>query len=496
MLGLGLGLNRLGSVLKSSAASIIQAGLQLWLDFTKSEWVGGELVVKDKSPNTNNAQLFAGKAMSFDGVNDQVDLGLLSATSDITIVMWLNLDDLSGSKTPVSIGETIVRVNNSDIVWYPNEDSTAITFSGVMSTGWHRLVITQTSTSCSLYINGLPIESATSIAIDTAFKNSYIGSYGPSSWFFEGGISDLQLYGTAWDSDDVAFDYNNPNLLAIDNPDSNLVAADLKGYWALSEGAGSIAYDSSGQGNNGTIIGATYVDKQDSIPQLGMMDWAKSTPVADEITLIQAPNNVGFDILGNALRLRENSFNLDGSGYAEVADDASLDVTDFTCSGWAKYSFLNTGSSWNVIYANGSNGHVAATFDVATETGGKLVSYISTIKLTSTSTFTEDEWFYFAVTRSGSDISMYINGNTTPEATGTQSASVNNALPKYIGRDASTNRFYKNLTDGILIYNRALTATEITNNYNVGLEAHTTPIYMLLGDTGFLLQEDGSKIIL
>ena len=69
-----------------------------------------------------------------------------------------------------------------------------------------------------------------------------------------------------------------------------------------------------GEGNNGTIIGATYIDKQPTIPQLGMMDWAKSTPVVDEITLIQDPNNKGFDILGNVLRLREHGFNLDGSG--------------------------------------------------------------------------------------------------------------------------------------------------------------------------------------
>ena len=51
----------------SSAASIITANLQVWLDFANSEWVGGELVVKDKSPNTNNAKLFTGKALSFNG---------------------------------------------------------------------------------------------------------------------------------------------------------------------------------------------------------------------------------------------------------------------------------------------------------------------------------------------------------------------------------------------------------------------------------------------
>ena len=30
------------------------------------------------------------------------------------------------------------------------------------------------------------------------------------------------------------------------------------GYWHFDEGSGTIAYDSSGQGNNGTIYGATW----------------------------------------------------------------------------------------------------------------------------------------------------------------------------------------------------------------------------------------------
>ena len=199
--------------------------------------------VKDKSPNTNNAKLFTGKALSFNG-NDQIDLGSQSATSDITIAMWLNLDDLSGSKCPLTIGEALVKVSNSDIEWYPNENSTQAIFAGVMTVGWQRIVITQTSTSCSLYINGLLIESKAAVVIDTAPKNSYIGSYGPSTWFFEGGISDLQIYNKAWTADDVAYDYNNPNLLAIDNPATSLIVTDLKGYWALNEGDGLVAYDS------------------------------------------------------------------------------------------------------------------------------------------------------------------------------------------------------------------------------------------------------------
>ena len=45
----------------------------------------------------------------------------------------------------------------------------------------------------------------------------------------------------------------------------------------MSEGKGSLAYDSSGEGNNGTITGATYDVAQPRIPQLGMMNWSKGS---------------------------------------------------------------------------------------------------------------------------------------------------------------------------------------------------------------------------
>ena len=36
--------------------------------------------------------------------------------------------------------------------------------------------------------------------------------------------------------------------------------ADLVGHWSLDEGTGSVANDRSGNGNHGTVNGATWVD--------------------------------------------------------------------------------------------------------------------------------------------------------------------------------------------------------------------------------------------
>ena len=47
-----------------------------------------------------------------------------------------------------------------------------------------------------------------------------------------------------WSADDIAYDYAKPNHLVTDNPSTSIIVSNLKAYWALSEGAGLVAYDS------------------------------------------------------------------------------------------------------------------------------------------------------------------------------------------------------------------------------------------------------------
>ena len=191
-------------------------------------------------------------------------------------------------------------------------------------------------------------------------------------------------------------------------------------------------------------------------------------------TVIPNPTIPTQDIFGNAVRYRLNSFNLDGSGYAEVADDADLDFGTgaFSCDGWVKFKYVNT-SSINCIYTNGGQVDVANNFGIGV-TSNKIVARVSSTPLNSSTTFSEVEWVYFALTRDGSGAcKLYINGNTTPEATAINSNSVSNSLSKQIGKDSSSVRHYNDLISDVRLYDRALTSDEVENNYNAGLSAHT-----------------------
>jgi hypothetical protein len=563
--------------------------------------------VKDKSPNTNNAKLFTGKALTFNG-NDVVEVtdngNINLGTSDFTFAFWINKLGSGGSTQRVidkrnTKGYTLYLDNVNVLRLELNDGSGNVGF--VMGTltddTFQRVVISaDRDGNATCYINNSP-----QTPIDISSKqlslndstNLFIGADAPlgSGLFFSGILSDLQLYNKAWTASDVAFDYNNPNHLAIDNPDTDLVVTDLKAYWAMSEGDGLVAYDSSGEGNNGTINGATYTPAQDTIPQLGMMDWAKGSnliPYSEEfsnaiwnnqsigtiptltsgfsnpngvnnaykisnanqdsfwyvlngagasdsraiyartvsgtgtaqllshnsnsnntfnltetwqrfevnsttsttgnvnfyavdfrgsgtltelliwgaqvnesssvgnyiltggaaaidVTTIQNPTNKGYDILGNALRLREHAFNLDGSGYAEVADDATLNISNGTLQFWLKTS----DTKFNILSGQSTSEFIGTTDNSIWSFGsaGTITSYIGAATA-NTQPLYDGNWSFYTFT--GVDLSTWTAIETSNLA----------------GFELD------GLLDEVMIYSSVLTIKEIKNNYNIGINKH------------------------
>jgi len=583
----------------STAASIITQNLQMWLGFTSSSWVGGELVVLDESTNSNNAKLFTGKALEFNGNDAVSDFGNPNINLK-SICFWVNLSTTT---------EQIFNLTSTHNI---TASSGVITLGGTWSNS-NIYVDGITTTSIGTTPKRVVITTDTNILVND-LEFARIGTdYGALS------LSDVQIYDAVLSLADALIDYNNPNDLVF-NKGGSVVLANLVGYWALSEGSGSIAYDSSGQGNNGAITGATYVLKQPTIPQLGMMDWRKgsnfvafSEPTANEgsasgityqaynwdfkdftnstyfaadnsvtryrrfggsgvanvqytasvyikmddlskpnttstaasanfkwfingtstydsiyedagnniwrvsstrtttggifaiekavghiaigfnvvgwqleksssanpyfptaglaainATLIQNPNNIGYDVLGNSLRLREGGFNLDGSGYAEVADSTSLNITTaITLSAWVRFK---EGQYASIISKTSSNN--GFQWYVGTQTI-KQKFYIGSASSTGSTNFIPlDTWAYVSVVYNGTSIQYYLDGQ--PDGSQSLVASIpTNALDLFIGQNNFGSERFKGVVDDVLIYDEELTATEILNNYNVGLPTHS-----------------------
>jgi len=445
----------------AAAAEVITTNLKMWLGFETSSIDGDEQITPDKSGNNNVGELFTGKALEFDG----------------------NLDSVTFTSYPTSI--------KSVVFWYKplaSQSFDSIIWLGGVSRGTISISNNQGTIICTnllgkvSYVNGVQTESVTlnqwqRVVINFPSKTLLGLSFAKvGTNYGDCQLSDIQFYNENLSLDDIAYDYANPQKLLTEREGTLISSSNLRGYWHLSEGSGSVVYDSSGKGNNGTISGATYEPAQPRIPQLGMMNFSNGA-VATGVTLIPDPNNTSQDILGNAVRDRLNSFNLDGSGYAEVADDADFDIGtgDFSVEAWVKFQFKNQGSSFNVIYSNGGEFNDTNSFGLATKNGNLISFLVNNTSCNSTSTFSLNEWVHVVGTRiqGTNGVKLYINGNTTPEDTTTNNNTVTNSFDKTVGYDTHSSRYYNNIISDVRLYDRALTSGEIQNNYKAGLSAHT-----------------------
>ena len=466
------------SSFRSASSAIITNGLKMWLGFKTSSISGANQITPDLSGNSNVGKLYTGTSLNFntaDAQSIQIDSFQMSG-SNATFAFWINPDLTTGFRTIFDVNSTrfIIRINSGNLQIFSGG---YVTFGSIASDEWQRFVIVINGTSASAYVNGVQsgvTQTILPIDMSTATQ-SRIGANFTGAGTLDAKLSDFQIYNAVWSADDIAYDYAKPNHLVTDNTSTSLTVTNLKAYWALSEGAGLVAYDSGTPTDNGGLINVpTWNLSQPRIPQLGMMDFAISTPVSDEVTLVSNPSNPSQDILGNSVRLREHSFNLNGSGYSDVADNASLDFGTgaFSCDGWVKFKYVNT-SSINCIYSNGGQIDAASNFGIGV-TSNKIIARVSSTALSSSTTFSEGEWVYYALTRDGlGACKLYINDGTTPEGTASDAGSVSNSLEKRIGRDSSAVRFYQNLIDDVRVYNIELTSDEINNNYNAGLSAHS-----------------------
>ena len=232
--------------------------------------------------------------MSFDGSTNYVTAdgfaGTLSTDDAFTIVMWFKSNQVSQAQPYQNIQMSGLKSDGSSNVFKfgasANSTLKGIHYQDTAGASnnykindtvnyndnvWHRLVITRSSGSgyqtANFYVDGVNIGNCPSqIVWDDLAKFSigqeYDGGNTPSD-FFKGLISDVQIYDKDWLQADVTYDYANPNKLAIDNPSTSLSVTNLKGYWALSEGDGLVAYDSGSNLEEEEVVNGDFAADSD-----------------------------------------------------------------------------------------------------------------------------------------------------------------------------------------------------------------------------------------
>jgi hypothetical protein len=214
----------------------------------------------------------------------------------------------------------------------------------------------------------------------------------------------------------------------LDGPGSGLV-----GWWRFDEASGTIAYDSSGNGHNGTLInGPARVAGKTGTGALSF----------DGIsTMVDIPSSPDFDFSG-----------------------------DFSASAWV---FSKTGSRVTALGRALNNLWQLWTLEQITATtfSMELVRADSPTAgrqgyLATHSGFTTNAWHHVAGVKSGTTITIYVDG--TP---GSPVGEITNANPTLAGIDITIgsrraitpDQIWNGYVDDVRVYNRALSASEIWN---------------------------------
>ena len=582
----------------------------------------------DISGNDNNAILKTGKALVFHA-NDSLETSFPTSKDIKTIAFWIYP---TGSNTNETLfwfggsffGSKYVLINQltlesspyarTDFDVYVDGAFAGATFGGqsvtLVQDQWQRVVL---KSSTAINVTSDTFNVAGGAAAGGQFK-----------------MSDLQIYGAEFTTDDIAYDYANPQKLVTDNASSNVTLNDLHAWWHMSEGDGTIAFDSApisngnidGETYDGSSLGATYDDAQERIPQLGMMNWSKGSNLLEysedfsewtnvssgtgsqvvltenqlapdgtltatkmffdkgtgsansdfsilqrpftyqsntasvylradtaqkimirssntfqlfdvstdwvrinktdiggafkiglrsgygvgepntstiyvwgaqvesgttasayrrtngtavtDATLISCATDSQKDILGNAVRVKGSGFNLDGTGYGEVPHTTDFDfgTGDFSVSAWVKGSYVNQGSSINVIFSSGVGASNSDTSSLVAHSTDKLGFYCGGTTISADSTFLAGNWYHVVGVRDSGTIKLYVDKVLQTEI-GSNTNSITNTENKFIGFDNTASRFYNDLIDDVQVYkNVALSVDEITQNYNATKSGH------------------------
>jgi len=302
----------------------------------------------------NRASLYSGKALDFDGVNDYVDLaGLTFSGNNQSFCFYLKADAWNNFDYIFDIFSNRFIIgsqpaNNLSIY----DGASWQSFGEIDDTiNTNFFVVTIEGTTSKAYLNGVQFGSNLTIALrdfSAANECALMSQYDGVQQFFPGKMSGFKAFEVALTATQVADLYNNPEKVVPTGVDNTA----LKLWLPMMEGAGTTAYDGSGNGNHGTISGATYVNGVGApVAQSAVMDWNKGTNILE------------YSIWNNSYWTASGGVVTDGVEAPDGTNTAFKFERDDASSG-AIYNVAPTGLSgtnYRYVYAKLPSGSASAS---------------------------------------------------------------------------------------------------------------------------------------
>jgi len=438
---------------------------------------------------TNSGKL--SKALNFNGSSDYVDLGTDSSlnftSSNFSIGAWIKINDtISGSANYMIVNKGAISTDGYTFRINGNAAGGSITFitsqSGafqqtnsaateIQSGNWYHVVVVRNGSSAKVYKNGIDVTSSAGTHINptSTSANAYIGQRGSTDWF-KGIVDEVKIYPFALTQDEVLADMNfgkaavfGATSTASDGSTADWSAAREycipgdtstcnapKAEWKLDENTGtSTAYDTSGNGNTGTLNSMTE------------SSWI-SGKIGSALT---------FDGSADYINIANES-NFDFDRTDAFSTEAWIKVTDDEDNGFIVAKQVNSSPH------NGFQFYVRTLDDFGENRLAFRLESTSNgdeLEVSGSTDLVDNNWHHVAATYAGTSVSsgveLYVDGIQETKTVQDETISttiLNNVAVELGSRGSGTAVQYTGDMDQVRIYDYARTPAQIAWSYNRG----------------------------
>ena len=422
---------------------------------------GNDGVFTNMSTSTAPVIGKVGQALNFDGTNDYVSVPAASSiqiTGAISIGAWVKtsstgVQEIIGSRSGGtngfglalrgSAGTNRLRFTYFGVVDWESSNNGHYT-DGL----WHHYVVTNDLTSVKFYRDGVLFStSGTAGAPGTvstvAQALGAMNDGGSPNSYLNGSLDEVRLYNRALSADEAKQLYLMGGSKLNSSQNTKGPTSGLVGMWSFNgpdvSWSANTAYDRSGQGNNGTITNMS----------------TSTAPVIGKV--------------GQA-------FLFDGTN--DYVSMSSAPVTAFPMTSAAWFKTTSTADAYRTItnldWSGGTQPIVILQFVTSADTCasvGKLKYVVrdnagTNFSICSTSTLNNGAWHLaVGVSRAANDHEFYVDGVSQ----GTSATSLGAiTLNQFKISNRSSGQYFPGTIDEVRMYNRALSAAEITQLYLMG----------------------------
>ena len=224
-------------------------------------------------------------------------------------------------------------------------------------------------------------------------------------------------------------------------------------------------YRDSNDNDLDILIWGGQLEQSSSVGAYRLTDGAATS----NSTVIANPTIPTKDIFGNLVRDRLNSFNLGKFGGARV-DDITLSGNQATIQLWFKN--VNSNDSLYLADLHSATDRIVLGFN----SSQLSVFHEITGAWQNFGTITDGDWNFATFTFDGTNLKCFVGTSQLGVTKTITAINIGTTTDFGIGMNhflPTRTQDYNGHISDLLIYDRVLTSTEIENNYNAGLSAHT-----------------------